>query len=215
MESCLGGTPKYLLRSPLRFLLSYDWQLLLCIYIQLIFIFSWGQIILFHVKETFFLQLSHDQDWLAGWQDGHNTRTHTLGYSRKYLVSKQGDCGQGIFSGYWRKSMWKLQGSIKKVEFPVVIKIKWISIWVLIFVLGLSKQPSPRRMSHHNLAEFSRSETLFSLEFLSVKWQIWKFQWLFQKIRYRHQVGWHWFEQQWCDIEQSHLLIHGNVLNSV
>ena len=81
--------------------------------------------------------------------------------------------------------MWKLQGSIKKVEFPVVIKIKWISIWVLIFVLGLSKQPSPRGMSHHNLAEFSRSETLFSLEFLSVKWQIWKFQWLFQKIRYR------------------------------
>ena len=66
-------------------------------------------------------------------------------------------------------------------------------------------KPKGAGMSHHNLAEFSRSETLFSSEFLSVKWQIWKFQWLFQKIRYRHQVGWHWFEQQWCDIEQSHL----------
>ena len=79
--------------------------------------------------------------------------------------SKQRGFRAWSFQGYWRKNMWKLQGSIKiEVEFPEVIKKKPCEI-----SMGLGFWPWNFQEVSQFCKIMSRGKSLFSLEFPTVK----------------------------------------------
>ena len=89
--------------------------------------------------------------------------------------SKEGRGGGGLttcnFPRYWRRLCKNSRGQLKKVEFPGVIKKKFMwnfcGSWFLILEF-------PRGVAQ--FCRISRYESFLSLGFLMGKWQIWKIQ---------------------------------------
>ena len=80
--------------------------------------------------------------------------------------SKQGGLRKWIFQGYWRKNIWKLQGSIKKrsaISIGVQRKLMWNfhGFWFLTLEF-----PSQSHGVSHNFAEFSGVKACFLRNFL-------------------------------------------------
>ena len=81
------------------------------------------------------------------------------------------------FQRYWRKNIWKFQGSFKKeVEFSRMYKKKSYNFrgsWFLNlkFTRGVTK-----------FCRISRAESLFSLEYLGIKWQTKNSKGVFRKV---------------------------------